>query len=384
MKYIICDITGRTINYDEALCAAIQLQLSQNEQLEFWSQGGHSPKGYLLKRFRSVVPNRFKNSSKKTILFLKAFDAICAYICILFRILINKPRVFHLQWLPFLSLGLRGASIDIFFLRLFRHIANSTTFLFTIHNMCPHGMKEEKRAAYNVMFVKALQLFDVFIVHTKQTKDEVCQQFGLDEKCVNIIYHGVFVPEGVSFNRKIWNRKSVNLLMYGTQNWYKGTDVFVKALELLSDECKLKIHAYICGVVDKEMQNACNGIDAGVDLKWENYYLTDEQLYKRIEESDIIVLPYRRISQSGVLLLALSTKRIIITSNLPTFMETLDEYDQSLFFESENPKSLANLIEKYLNEKIDRTVVLDNLSVLEKKYSWDNSASLTVNLYRKL
>lgn len=384
MEYIICDITGRTINYDEALCSAIQLRLTQDEKLVFWSQGGHSPKGYLLKRFRSVVPNKYKNSSKRTVLFLKAFDTICAYTCLLFRFLFKKPRIFHLQWLPFLSLGVRGAFIDIFFLKLLRRISKSTKFVFTIHNMCPHGMKEEQREGYNVLFIKALKIFDRYIVHTNQTKLDVCQVFGLDEQKVNIVFHGVFVPEGRDFNRKKWNRDDVRLIMYGTQNWYKGPDVFVRSLQLVSDRFKPHIHAYICGVVDKEMQEACKDINTGVDIKWDNYYLTDEQLYNRIEESDIIILPYRRISQSGVLLLALSTKRIIITSNLPTFKETLDEYDPSLFFESENPKSLAVLIERYMNDEVDRNSVLERLSLLENKYSWKNSASCTINLYRTI
>ena len=383
MKYFICDITGRTINYDEALCEALGEVVHQECSVEFWSQGGHRSLYYTYRPFYSVVPSRYKNSRSIFVLFLKALDTIFAFFIVFFRLLKNKPDVFHLQWLPFLSLGNRGANIDFFFLELMRKISARTKFVFTIHNMCPHGMKEDGRMAYNTLFAKAMEYFDCYVVHTHKTKDEVCQTFGLAENKVVVIHHGVFIPKDIVFERKQWDQADVHIIMYGSQNWYKGTDVLVKALQLIPNEYKERIHVRICGVVDGEMQKECSDVAVNVELSWDNYYLTDEQLYKRINESDIIVLPYRRISQSGVLLLALATNRIIITSDLPTFKETLCNYDENLFFESENPSSLADLIVRYINEGIDREEVLEKLSELKGLYSWSSAANKTLQLYNR-
>lgn len=382
-KFVICDITGRTINYDEALCSSVQLLLNSNENLEFWSQGGNHSNSYKLKSFSSLVPSRFKNSSSLGVRILKAVDAIFAYLCILYRFSIHKPVVFHLQWLPFISLGTKGAFIDIFFLKLIKVLSKDTLWVYTIHNICPHGMKDNDRATYNPIFRRAMNLFDEYVVHTKQTKEEVCQVFNLPSTLVNVIYHGVFVPKDIVFARKPWDNHSINLLMYGSQNWYKGTDILVQSLKYIPENIKPFIHVMICGVIDKEMENACKIDDTSIDVKWENYFLSDNQLYDRIKDSDIIILPYRRISQSGVLLLALATKRLIITSNLPTFMETLNTLDPSLFFESENPLSLAKLITRYVNDTIDRNTVYNNLNLLLDKYSWEKSALKTIVLYRK-
>ena len=248
--------------------------------------------------------------------------------------------------------------------------------------MCPHGMSENDRVGYNPVFAKALSLFDHYVVHTERTKEEVITSFNLKDEKVSLVYHGVFKPKGVVFKRKQWNNENVKLIMYGSQNWYKGTDLFVEALSLLPDEVKMKIHVTICGSIDQDISNKCNAINTGCDIHWMSYYLEDELLYQKISESDIIFLPYRRISQSGVLLLAIATKRLIATSNLPTFKETLKGYSDEMFFESEKPQSLASLICKYVNDEINRDKVLNTLESLEELYSWKESAKKTIIIYK--
>ena len=262
--------------------------------------------------------------------------------------------------------------------------ASNLKMVFTIHNMCPHGMSEQDREGYNPLFTRALRLFDFFVVHTERTKEEVIDTFGLEDDKISLVYHGVFKPKGVFFERKEWNENSIHLIMYGSQNWYKGTDVFVEALSLLPLEVRKRIKVSICGIIDSDIKEKCKAINTGCEIEWMSFYLDDELLYGKIRESDIIILPYRRISQSGVLLLAIATKRLIITSNLPTFMETLKGYDEKLFFESENPQSLSDIICKYVNGEINRYKILNTLETLENIYSWDESAKKTICLYNRI
>lgn len=384
MRVVISDITGRTLNYDYALCEAISECLSSQDQIEFWGPVRNHGEKLLVRSFGSVVPGRYKASTNIVVRVLKAFDTVWAYLKICFLVLKAKPDIFHLQWFPFLSLGIRGASIDMFFLKLIRLCSRRTRMVFTIHNMCPHGMSEKDRSDYNPIFSKALKLFDHFVVHTEKTKQEVMECFDLKEKQVSLVYHGVFRPKGVSFKRRDWDENNIKLIMYGSQNWYKGTDIFVEALALLPTETKKRIKVSICGSIDKDTNEKCMTVSTGCDIDWMTYYLDDDLLYKKISESDIILLPYRRISQSGVLLLALATKRIIITSDLPTFKETLKGYNDDMFFVSESPQSLSQLICKYVNGDINRKNTIDKLEALSELYSWDESANRTVCVYKGL
>lgn len=384
MNIVISDITGRTLNYDYALCDAICNTLEPSNRIEFWGPHKEHDERLVVRSFASIVPRRFKTCENALVRILKAIDAVIAYILIFFYILRQKPDVFHLQWFPFLSLGEKGAWIDRVFLKLVKKASKKTKLVFTIHNICPHGMTEEARTKYNPIFANALKLFDHFVVHTENTKDEVIKTFNLNKYQVSTVYHGVFIPKNVIFTRKPWNPKKVKLIMYGAQNWYKGTDIFIEALSLLPNEYKNHISVSICGVIDKDTKSKCMNIITNCDIEWLSYFLDDDLLYKKISEADIILLPYRRISQSGVLLLALATKRLIITSDLPTFKETLCLYDDDLFFDSENPQSLTDLICKYLSGDIDTDKVLENLGSLSQMYSWNESAKTTISMYTDL
>lgn len=384
MKIVVTDITGRTLNYDYALCDSICELLKANDSIEFWGPRKEHSDKLKVRSFGSVVPNKYKTSDKSLVRVLKAFDTIIAYMRIIIIVFRLKPDVFHLQWFPFLSLGVRGAAIDVFFLKLIKKASKKTRLVFTIHNMCPHGMSEKDRGGYNPIFSNALKAFDHFIVHTEKTKEEVLDLFGLKANQVTLVYHGVFTPKGVTFKQKEWDKNHIKLIMYGAQNWYKGTDVFIEALKYLPVEVKKRISVSVCGVIDQETDNKCKAINTDCDIEWMSYYLDDNQLYDKIKESDIILLPYRRISQSGVLLLAIGTKRHIITSDLPTFRETLKGYNEDMFFESDNAKSLAALICRYVNDEINREQALKSLDALSKLYSWEESAKSTINIYNTI
>jgi hypothetical protein len=63
MKYIICDITGRTINYDVALCEAINKELSADDKIEFWSAGLEEKYRIKIHKFFSFVPKKIRSIS---------------------------------------------------------------------------------------------------------------------------------------------------------------------------------------------------------------------------------------------------------------------------------------------------------------------------------
>lgn len=384
MKIVVSDLTGRTLNYDYALCNALSDGSNKEDIVEFWGPKCDHNENLLVKSFGSIVPPKYKTSTNGVIRLFKAIDAVFAYIKTLFLIVKRKPDIIHLQWFPFLSLGLRGGSIDIFFMKIIKIFSPKTKGVFTIHNMCPHGMAEKDRINYNPIFSKALKYFDHYIVHTEKSKKDAMEAFDLKENCISVVYHGVFKPKGITFEKKEWDDNCVNLIMYGSQSWYKGTDVFIEALALLPEDVKTRIKVTVCGCIDQDIKEKCESIITGCDITWMSYYLDDATLYSKINEADIILLPYRRISQSGVLLLAIPTKRIIITSDLPTFKETLKGYNNDMFFESENPQSLANVICNYLNGRLDRSTALDKLEKLEGLYSWEESSKKTMMIYKNL
>ena len=60
--------------------------------------------------------------------------------------------------------------------------------------------------------------------------------------------------------------------------------------------------------------------------------------------ADIVILPYRKIYQSGVLMMSLSYKKPVVVSDLPSFKEIIDDNRTGYVFESENSLDLSRVI----------------------------------------
>ena len=381
MKIVVCDITGRTLNYDLALFHALK-NMNDSDWIQLWIPKNRQNESGI-KGFNSFIPQRYRHSSNLLVKIIKAIDTLFAYLVICFRMIKLKPGVFHLQWFPFISLGTKGKMIDVLFLRLIKSLSPNTRFVFTIHNICPHDMKEGERKNYNPVFAKALSFFDHFIVHTQSTKDQVCRELNIRKDSVSVVLHGVFIPEGFDFDSiSLHNNKETRIIMYGNQNWYKGTDLLVKSLDYLSVEVRKSIKITICGAISTSYLVECKSYDKDNCIEWIPKFLDDNTLFECINESDIIVLPYRRISQSGVLLLALATKRYIITSDLDSFKETLTGFPEDLFFKADDPEDLARVITRYVERNVNEDLLKASISQNMARYSWDSSAQITLQLYK--
>ena len=89
------------------------------------------------------------------------------------------------------------------------------------------------------------------------------------------------------------------------QTYYKGTDILVDAVNLLPAEYSEKIETRIVGGVGESYLQELKGKDSNSLIHWKSYFLSNDELYEEINNSDVLVLPYREISQSGVLLLSI-------------------------------------------------------------------------------
>lgn len=377
MNYLMVDISGKVLNYDIALCEAISKNISPNSHLKLLAANLETNNAECdCKKLISFIPKSLQNSENKLKRTLKAVEAILNYCYLFFWMLFKKVDVLHLQWLPFLEVS----SIERFFLKAIHFASPKTKYLLTIHNLYPHNCTEKGKIAYKKRFALVEYFFDKFIVHLEVSKKEFCSEFCIDKNRVDVVPHGVFVPKFFNeFQHK--REKKLNLIMYGNQSCYKGTDVFIDALALLPKEYKENVHALIVGKTSLDYLSVLKEKAQCIDVDFIPKFVPDNELYEYVKESDVIVLPYREISQSGVLLLALNFEKMIIASDLPSFKETLAGIGDDAFFENENPQSLADIIKKHVDGNIDEKEQIDALERLKTLYSWENVAKQYVSKY---
>lgn len=366
----IVDISGKVIIYDEALYKALCKELP-NIKLLYPTHG-----------LLSLVPKKYRNKELLAKRLVKVIEGISNYFFVLILMAIKRPSILHLQWLPFMEV----CGWENLILKVMRFLSSRTRIILTIHNIYPHNMSSGKKRAYNARFSEACTLVDEFIVHTEISKQDVICEFMLPPEKVHVCHHGVFVPEGVV--PKLTNREGgkLHILQFGAQSFYKGTDIFVDAVCGLDKNLQDKIDARIVGDISNEFLSQLKLKDKDNIITWKSYFLNEIELYKEINSSDLVVLPYRAISQSGVLLLSIFFGKLIICSDLPSFKETMqggegDGLDESLLFTSESHFALQNLIIKYICKEIDEVAVHERIVRLKDLYSWESAAKSTLNVY---
>mgnify|MGYP003469296346 FL=1 len=372
MKVILLDISGKVVNYDLALYDAIKKE-ANDASVKFFAPGY----GLL-----SLIPKRWQHSNDIIKRLVKVAEGLLNYAYTCIKVACDKPDVLHLQWLPFMEVV--GWEIPI--LKFIKRISPKTRLVLTIHNIYPHNMSSERKKAYNARFRKASSLFDDFIVHTKISKEDVFREFGLRAEKVHVCCHGVFDPKGVTISLEYRKDGKLHILQFGGQSFYKGTDLLVDAVCGLDDERKKRIETHIVGGISLSFLTELKAKDIDSIITWKAYFLTDEELYQEINAADLIVLPYRNISQSGVLLLSIFFGKLIICSDLPSFKETMqggegDGLDDCLFFKSEEANSLRELFKKYIDGSIDEEAVRKRIMHLKSQYSWQSAAKATMKVY---
>ena len=381
MKVFVVDISGKVVNYDIALCEALADSNQAGVSLEFFCPLYEEHPHCKTSRLLNLIPHKYKTSLSLWKRMIKMIELFLNYHIILLHVLFRRPDIIHFQWFPLLE----KSSFECYMVKILKWISPRTKTVLTIHNIFPHESSPKQIQQYSQRFGILSETIDSFIVHTEKSKEDVCSFFGLERNRVFVIHHGIFVPNNYKPSVNDTNSGTLTFIMYGNLSYYKGVDVFIEAIKLLPQEYRAKMKAVIAGnIQDDKLRYIPKEFFEELNIDWHPYFLPEKELYERIDDANVIVLPYRQISQSGVLLLALYFRRLIVTSDLPSFKETLQGFSDDMFFESENPQSLANLMMKYIDGKVDCKKQIDVIENLNAAYSWEKAADKTYRVYNSL
>jgi len=101
--------------------------------------------------------------------------------------------------------------------------------------------------------------------------------------------------------------------------------------------------------------------------------------------ADLVVLPYKKIYQSGVLMMSLSYGNPTLVSDLPSLKEVVTDMQTAFLFESENSISLAEKLNLILldPEKLEQ-VRINGKELINTKYDWNEIGRQTKQAYQSL
>lgn len=229
---------------------------------------------------------------------------------------------------------------------------------------------------------KCYNLIDGVIVHN-QYSFRTLESKQVVSCPIAIIPHGNYLP----FIEKIADEKndSFTLLFFGQIKQVKGLDILLKATSILKKK-GVKLNLLIAGKAWKsdldEYINMINELEISDITKTDFRYVPDNEVTSFYAKADLLVLPYREIYQSGVLLLSMSYGKPILSSNLPAFADVIKDGVNGFLFEQGSAEDLAAKVEQIVNapEQL-KAVVIESDKMIKNDYDWNKIGISTADFY---
>jgi D-inositol-3-phosphate glycosyltransferase len=176
------------------------------------------------------------------------------------------------------------------------------------------------------------------------------------------------------------------LLFFGQIKRVKGLDILLKAMPKVIHHFP-KLQLIIAGKPWKDDFAVYNslidslGIRSNIVIKLG--YVAEQDVCPYFSASDIAILPYRKIYQSAVLLLAMCSHCPFIASDIVGMKEVVIDGNNGTLFRDGDPESLSECIIWHLSNK-DKALHMAELAFkkMVDEYSWENVAEMTAKVYR--
>lgn len=287
----------------------------------------------------------------------------------------TKPDLVIFQyWLPFFSPGYSSIAKRI--------RRNSNVKLIAIcHNIIPH----EKRTGDNFLTNLFLKKMDYFILLSKEVEKDLFK-FIANPK-FKVLPHPVYS----SFGESVENKTAIEYLKLDDDNYilffgfirdYKGLDVLIEAMSLLKDTLKVKL--IVAGEFyedEKKYLDLIKKFDLKDKIILFNNFIPATDVKYYFSASDLVVLPYKDATQSGIVQIAVNFSKPVIASDVGGISEVIKNNESGYIVKKENPKELAEAISKFYNGN-KGIEFSNNIAKIKDKYSWTNFVDGIIDLIK--
>ena len=312
---------------------------------------------------------------------LQALKAL-SYIISIFKIMLIvckvRPDVIHIQWW-------RLWFIDYIVLSYFKKYCGS--IVFTVHNVIPH----DSGTAYKKRCTKYYNKVDKLIVHVERTKEQLINEFSILPEKIYVVPHGLLsanvdrtlVDKYYMELENKWNvQNRVVFSCIGYQNHYKGTDIVKSILEnnpFLQNNSKV-----LFIVVGKGNVFTSETMCLYNNLLVINRFIPTEQLEAIMDATDVQLLPYRVISQSGVLLSTIEKEIPYIATDVGGLLDPIHIAPIGWSIPMNSAEVFSSLLE-FLVQHPEEILCKKNNRIgwesVKQYYDWENIGRKTMECY---
>ena len=299
---------------------------------------------------------------------------------------LQRYPLVHVQWFRFPHewrlfewLGRRGVRI-----------------VWTAHNVLPHECTESTRT----FFQRWYRIPDAIIAHTEHSKRRLEEEFAVEGGRVHVVRPGPTEPvEAEVLDRALARMRlglpleGTTLLMYGQLRDYKGWKDLLDAFETVTASghiCTLAIAGKASRDVARSLRDRVDMVGEAAKGRIKLFVRSDRVIEADISAAlfaaaDAIVLPYRAVTFSAVMLQALAAGRPVIASDLPGLTESFDPGHSGLLYQAGSHAGLCaaivTAISRGPNAGFAEREIQERMSRI---HTWNSAGAQTAKVYRSL
>lgn len=241
----------------------------------------------------------------------------------------------------------------------------------------------------------AYRLAHRVIAHNQISKTELIERIGLNTEKIAVIPHGNYLHAIHALPSQAQARRRMNIaeqckviLFFGQIKEVKGLNLLIAAMpEVLKKHPETVL--LIAGKPWKSDFSVYQELIDKVGIRdhciTHIRFIPDDDVPFYYGACDLVVLPYRRIYQSGVVLMAMSYGKAVLVSDLPGMLEVVQDQETGFVFHSDNIVDLAlKICNIFTNLPIIESVSKHGYNLMKVKYDWAVIGKKTKDIYASL
>lgn len=236
---------------------------------------------------------------------------------------------------------------------------------------------------------------DRVVAHNQISKQELIDRIGLPDQRIVVIPHGNYLHTLRPLPVQRFARASLGIPEAAKVILFFGQIKDVKGLDLLLDAMPAVFKAHpdaLLLVAGKPWKSDFSAyekqmVSLGIRDRCITHirFISDKDVALYYAAADVVALPYRRIYQSGVVLMAMSYGKAVLVSDLPGMTEIVTDGETGYVFRQGDVGELAASLDQALGNASERQVFAEKgYERVRDDYDWNVIGEKTKRLYESI
>lgn len=252
--------------------------------------------------------------------------------------------------------------------------ARGVTVAFLCHNLFDHDSGVLKR----MLAKRFLSQADAYLVHSSEQAETLKQMF--PAKAIRMHPHPTYdnYPSPAKILPK---RGRLELLFFGFIRPYKGLDSLIDALALLADH---DVYLTVVGEPwyrPEELQEQVRRSGAP-NVELHLGYVDAYAAADYFARADLVVLPYRKATGSGVAAMAYHYDKPVLATRVGGFPDIIEDGRTGFLVDPDSPHQLATTIRTLDRDTLAPLVV--QVRDYKNRFTWSSLADILIELVPKM